>query len=174
MDIDSQTWKYLHEFYEEVDVQLSILNVDQYSCGELLKSKIIEYSSNEEWDKCCTFEGIVENLDGTSVKEELYLELLNIQGHGLHQVILRNFQDRKFEKAVPHIEKMLGAGLASFKHRNSEPDAIASWVSHALASIGTRDAISVIEKYCDSTDPYIAKEMQYRLSKLQNRGEAKT
>lgn len=170
MSIDQETLKYLDEFYGEVDVQLSILGVDQSNCGALLKSNIVEYASKEDWETCCTLEDIVEKLDGNSTKIELYLELLNIQGHGLHQVILRFIQDGKYEPAIPHIEKMLSSGLRDFVNRTSEPDAIASWVSHALAGIGTREAISVIEKHVESDDPYVSQEMMYRLKRLKEKG----
>lgn len=174
MSIDKETLKYLDEFYGEVDVQLSLLGVDQSNCGELLKSNIIEYSSKEEWKTCCTLEDMVEKLDGTSTKEQLYCDLLNIQGHGLHQVILRHIQDNKWEQSVPHIEKMLENGLCGFKHRNSEPDAIASWISHALEGIGTKEAFSIIEKYAESKDPFISKAMNYRLERMREKGALQT
>lgn len=169
MSIDQDTLKYLDEFYGEVDVQLSLLGVEQSNCGELLKSGIIEYSLKEDWENCCIFEDIVEKLDGTPTKVELYLELLNIQGHGLHQVILRFIQDNKYEPAIPHIDAMLSNGLSEFEHRTSEPDAIASWVSWALAGIGTSEAISIIDKYSKSDDPIICKEMTYRLERVRER-----
>ena len=150
MSIDQDTLKYLDEFYGEVDVQLSLLGVEQSNCGEILKANIVEYSAKEDWKTCCIFEDIAEKLDGTSEKEMLYFDLLNIQGHGLHQVILRDVQDSKSEKAIPHIEIMLSNGLRDFKHRSSEPDVIAKWVSHALASIGSKEAISLIEKFSKS------------------------
>jgi len=170
MSIDQDTLKYLDEFYGEVDVQLSLLGVDQANCREILKSNIIEYSTQEDWETCCIFEDIAEKLDGTSEKEALFFDLLNIQGHGLHQVILRDIQDSKSEKALPHIEKMLSNGLCDFKHRSSEPDVIAKWVSHALAAIGTNEAVSLIEKFSGSEDPFISKEMGYRLERMRENG----
>ena len=170
MSIDQDTLKYLDEFYGEVDVQLSLLGVDQANCGEVLKSNIIEYSTQEDWETCCILEDIVEKLDGTTEKKALCFDLLNIQGHGLHQVILRDIQDNKSVQAIPHIEKMLSNGLRDFRHRSSEPDVIAKWVSHALAAIGNNEAVSLIKKYSESDDPFISKEMGYRLERMREKG----
>ncbi|MBB3120119.1 hypothetical protein [Pseudoduganella violacea] len=53
-----------------------------------------------------------------------------------------------------------------FDYTSSEPEVIAKWFSHALADIGTADAIALIRKFAGSPNAGVAKEMMYRLEKL--------
>lgn len=51
-------------------------------------------------------------------------------------------------------------------HTNSEQGVIAKWFSHALASIGTPEAIELIKEFAKCDDAGIAEEMNYRLRRL--------
>jgi len=59
-------------------------------------------------------------------------------------------------------------GLVCLNIQASEDAAIAKWFSHALADIGTNEAIQVIQKFANSSNQDVANEMEYRLKRIRN------
>lgn len=51
-------------------------------------------------------------------------------------------------------------------YTGSDDEVIAKWFSHALAEIGTAEAIEVIKEFCADDNAGIAEEMRYRVKKL--------
>jgi hypothetical protein len=93
-------------------------------------------------------------------------ELLIQPNHRSHQVATKLIQEIKSPSSIPFIKKVLETGFDYLQYTCSESEVIAKWFSHALASIGTEEAINCIRKFAQSTDEGIKKEMNYRLDKL--------
>jgi len=104
-----------------------------------------------------------------AVRGETIGKLLLMPGHEHHQEAARLIQDEQLAHSLPYIRQMLESRFASLENSSSEPAAIAKWFSHALASIGTPDAIQMIREFAGSAHPDIAKEMAYRLKRLSHR-----
>jgi hypothetical protein len=93
-------------------------------------------------------------------------ELLVHPNHRSHQVATKLIQEIKSPSSIPFIKKVLETGFDYLDYTCSEPEVIAKWFSHTLASIGTEEAINCIKKFAHSSDEGIKKEMNYRLVKL--------
>jgi HEAT repeat protein len=93
-------------------------------------------------------------------------ELLVNPDHKMHQVITKRLQDLKSPSSIPYIRQVLEGGFDFLAYTGSESRAIAKWFSHALASIGTPEAIQLIEQFSHSEDEGVRDEMRYRLKKI--------
>lgn len=99
-------------------------------------------------------------------KVEVLNALLVMQGHQHHQDVVMQIQKLACPTSIPYIREVLTRGFEMFDYTCSESGVIAKWFSHALASIGTPAAIAMIEEFSFSSDPGVAAEMRYRLSRL--------
>lgn len=93
-------------------------------------------------------------------------ELLINPNHRSHQLVTKAIQELKSPSSVPFIRQMLRSNFEYLAYTGSDSDAIAKWFSWALYSIGTSDAIELMNEYSNSGDEGVKKEMTYRLSKL--------
>jgi|GEM_PF-400673 len=101
---------------------------------------------------------------------ETYLNQLIINpNHRSHQRLVKHLQDDlKYPSSVPFIREVLESGFDYLQYSSSEEGVIAKWFSHALNSIGTEDAISLMKEYSKSSNIQIQYEMAYRLAKGQH------
>lgn len=99
-------------------------------------------------------------------KADILNNLLLMPGHQLHQEITREIQRMRSPSSIPHIRQVLERRLDFLQYTNSEQSTIAKWFSHALASIGTPEAIQLIKEFAQCDDIGIAEEMNYRLRQL--------
>lgn len=101
---------------------------------------------------------------------EQFIDELNIlllePNHRTHQMIAKTIQDLKNPKSVPFIRRALESNFDYLEYTCSESNVIAKWFSWALFSIGTNEAINLIEEYTKSDDEGIRNEMIYRLDKV--------
>jgi LL-diaminopimelate aminotransferase len=95
-----------------------------------------------------------------------YNRLVLDTNHKKHQEIVKKIQHLKHPSSVPFLRKALENGFEIYQYTCSDDDVIAKWFSHALAAIGTDEAIQVIKDFSASENELIAKEMQYRLAKI--------
>lgn len=93
-------------------------------------------------------------------------QLLVMPGHRLHQAITRQIQALRCPSSVAFIRQVLDGGLHMFDYTCSEPGVIAKWFSHALADIGTPEAVALIREFAARGEPEVAEEMAYRLRRL--------
>ncbi|NOS91207.1 MAG: hypothetical protein HOP30_04755 [Cyclobacteriaceae bacterium] len=93
-------------------------------------------------------------------------ELLINPNHRSHQLVTKTIQELKSPSSVPFIRQMLQSNFEYLAYTGSDSDAIAKWFSWALYSIGTSDAIELMNEYSNSSDEGVRKEMAYRLSKV--------
>lgn len=104
-----------------------------------------------------------------SIPLDVLHALLLEPGHVWHQRVVRAIQDRADPASVPVLVDVLVRGFAPFAYTCSEPGVIAKWFSHALADIGTPDAVLALHRFTRHPDPEIAEEMRYRLDRLASR-----
>ena len=100
------------------------------------------------------------------VKADVLNGLLVMPGHELHQEVTMEIQRLKSLSSVPCIRSVLEGGFDFLAYTSSGDEVIAKWFSHALAKIGTREAIEVIKEFSVADNVGIAEEMSYRLGKL--------
>jgi len=107
-------------------------------------------------------------LPDSDLKLEILHELLLMPGHFGHQVVTRELQDIGSPSSIPYLDQVLEGGFEYLKQSYSgeSDESIAKWFSHALASIETDDAFSIIHKHTRSPNPVIAQEMNYRIEEL--------
>lgn len=122
------------------------------------------------------FEDLLNALHESDPKhqvEVLNLILLN-RDHKHHQQIVRQIQDLADPSSVPYLRRTLEDGIDYMDEYNgcSGTGVVAKWLSHALFSIGTAEAIEVLRDFAKHPDPEIRDEMLYRLGKLSGNAEA--
>ena len=104
---------------------------------------------------------------------ELDINILNSlliePGHHQHQLIAKILQDAKNPSSIPFVRKALETNFDYLGYTCSEPEVIAKWFSWLLFSIGTEEAINLIEEYTKSPNEGISSEMKYRLAKVRSR-----
>lgn len=99
---------------------------------------------------------------------EILHELLLNPSHQSHQRITKILQELKNPESIPYIKKVLESKFDYLEYTCSSSGTIAKWFSHALSSIGTKEAIGVLREYSISPDKEIREEMLYRLRKIKN------
>lgn len=93
-------------------------------------------------------------------------EVLISPYHTSHQEICMSIQKIGHPSSIPYIKSILQGGFEHLAYTCSEDAAIAKWFSWALFSIGTPEAIQVIEEFTHSENMAIREEMNYRLAKV--------
>jgi hypothetical protein len=97
----------------------------------------------------------------------VFNDLLISPSHHCHQVIAKALQDIASPSTIPFVRKALESNFDYLAYTCSDDEVIAKWFSHLLFSIGTDEAIALIEEYSHSENRGISKEMCYRLKQLQ-------
>lgn len=133
--------------------------------GYILDEMAIAIDASD-WEAWYTLLAMARTIEPREAKADVLHSLLRMPGHELHQEITRELQDLGSPSSVPCIRSMLEGGLDFFAYTGSDDVVIAKWFSHALASIGTPEAIELIREYTGSDNDGIASEMRYRLGKL--------
>lgn len=105
-------------------------------------------------------------IEHPEAKADVLNNLLCMPGHELHQEVARAIQDLGNPASVAGIRCVLEGGFEFLEYTCSDDEVIAKWFSHALASIGTPEAIGLIKEFAASDNAGIASEMRYRLGKL--------
>jgi hypothetical protein len=106
------------------------------------------------------------SINNPDIKSDILNTLLLTPGHTFHQEITRAIQDLGHPSSISCIDKILSDGFGLFEYTSSEDGVIAKWFSHALADIGTSEAIQIIRKFSHSPNTEIANEMKYRLERI--------
>lgn len=119
-----------------------------------------------DWDAQEAVFDVACGIDDADLKAEALNGLLAMPGHELHQQVTMEIQQLKSASSVSVIEAVLEGGFDYLQYTCSEDEVIAKWFSHALASIGTPEAIALIRKFAASENAGIASEMQYRLERI--------
>jgi HEAT repeat protein len=117
-------------------------------------------------DKIETLVYLIYDSDQKVACRELLQELLLLRFHRSHQRVVFTLQALRDPRSVPILRQALAMPFDHLADYPCESEVIAKWFSHALADIGTPEAIQVLREFAQSPDPGIRAEMQYRLTKL--------
>jgi hypothetical protein len=98
---------------------------------------------------------------------DLLNELLINPYHKSHQQIAKVLQGIASPTTVPFVQKAFETNFDYLNYTCSDSDVIAKWFSWILFKIGTSDAIKMIKEFTHSPNEGIAKEMLYRLKKIE-------
>lgn len=135
--------------------------VKDYILGEMASA-----IGERDWDAWNTLLWMARAIEDQAVKADVLNALLVMPGHELHQAVTFEIQQLKSPTSVPCIRSVLEGGFGFLAYTWSEDEVIAKWFSHALAEIGTPEAIELIREYSVSGNAGVAKEMTYRLRRL--------
>jgi hypothetical protein len=133
---------------------------------EILISKIEKAISKNDNE---SLQSLMEELELVEMSPEfisILNQLLVNKNHKKHQFITRCIQDLKSPTSISFIQKALESNFDYLQYTCSEDIVIAKWFSHALAKIGTTEAINLMKFYTKSENEGIKTEMMYRLNKL--------
>lgn len=129
-------------------------------------SEMKKFMEKNDWQSINTLLGRVYAISDSVTQANILNKILITPDHEFHQEITKQLQNLAQPSSIPYIKQMLENGFAFLDYTCSDDDVIAKWFSWALASIGTTEAIEVIEKFAQSENAAIAQEMQYRLRKI--------
>lgn len=148
-----------------------------------MKDWLEELSSNKEYliseligQFCATKIPSVINVAVSEIEQcgdiDNFIDLLNNllinPHHRSHQYVARLIQEQESPSSIPYIKQVIDSGFVDLEYTCSEPEVIAKWFSHALAAIGTDEAINLMRNYTESTTKGIRDEMKYRLDKIES------
>lgn len=140
--------------------------VDATKVRDFVLAEMTAAGSVGDWETQQVLADLAYAIADPVVRAETLGKLLVMPNHQHHQEIAWEIQQGRYVSCLPYIRHMLESRFEILEYTCSEHDAITKWFSHALASIGTPEAIRMIEEFSNSEDPEIAAGMKYRLSRL--------
>jgi hypothetical protein len=149
-------------------------SLTQYRIAGITPATVKSYILNEmaaaisgsNWEASYTLLAMARAIENPKVKADVLNGLLVMHWHELHQEVTMEVQRLKSTSSVSYIRSVLGGGFHFLAYTCAEDEVIAKWFSHALAKIGTPEAIEVIKEFSVAGNAGIAEEMRYRLEKL--------
>jgi len=137
---------------------------------ETIKQKVLREMADaiakRDWQASYALLDLTRTIEKPEDKADILNSLLVMPGHQLHQEVTREIQNLRSPSSVPYIRQVLTDGFRMLEYTGSEPGVIAKWFSHALADIGTPESIALIKEFAGFSEPGVAKEMAYRLKRL--------
>jgi hypothetical protein len=164
--MDSQLRKLLSDNFNDAAKQYELAGISTCTVKDYVLAEMAVASNENQWKTWITLLSIVRNIDDPHIKADTLNHLLVMPEHQIHQEVTMEIQALKHPSSVPYIRSMLESEFRILDYSCSEPEAIAKWFSHALASINTPEAIAVIQEYVQSRCAAVASEMAYRLSQI--------
>lgn len=153
--------------------------LDQYGSAPLHQDKLAsvtsatikefilqEMTATEDWDTESFMLCIACAIRDPAIRADTLNRLLVLPSHKQHQAVTREIQKLRSPTSVPYIQQILENGFGFLGYTSSEDGVIAKWFSHALADIGTPEAIDLIRQHAQSSNEEVAEEMAYRLEKI--------
>lgn len=159
----------LDELWNDPASQYALVGASSATIGAFILNEMPTAIIECDGDAQRTLVGIASSISEVEERARVLNLLLLMPGHRSHQEVTFEIQRTRSPSSVPFIRQRLQAGFADLDYTCSEPQTIAKWFSHALAKIGTPDAIAVIEEFSRSADVGVASEMRYRLDRLSGR-----
>lgn len=140
--------------------------VSESSTNEFIVSEFATATERDDWYVQSALFELARTIKNPQIKADTLGSLLLMPGHTFHQEVTRAIQDLGHPSSVCCIDKILSDGFGFFEYTSSEDGVIAKWFSHALADIGTAEAMQIIRKFSHSPIAEIADEMKYRLERV--------
>jgi hypothetical protein len=164
--MDKEFRKLLEQHKDNSHIQFELAGITEENAPAYIAKEMAVAIEEQDWDAWQTLFGMACSISSYDVKAAALNELLLMPGHELHQEVTREIQLFAHPSSVVAIRKILEQGFSMFEYTCSEDGVIAKWFSHALASIGTPEAIDVIKQFAQSSNDEVAAEMKYRLEKI--------
>lgn len=164
--MDSESRKLLDEHTNNTARQYQIAGITPATVKSYILSEMATAIVGRDWKASYTLLALARAIENPEVKADVLNGLLVMPGHELHQEVTIEIQRLKSPSSVSYIRSVLGGGFDFLAYTSSEDEVIAKWFSHALAKIGTPEAIEVIKEFSVADNAGIAEEMRYRLGKL--------
>jgi hypothetical protein len=164
--MDRELRKLLDEHTNDIVIQCRIAGITPATVKIYILGEMATAIDGRNWEAWSTLLAMTRAIEDPEAKAEVLNGLLVMPGHELHQEVTMEIQRLKSASSVPFIRSVLRGGFGFLAYTSSEDEVIAKWFSHALAKIGTPEAIEVIREFSVAGNAEIAEEMSYRLRKL--------
>ena len=164
--MDRNLRKLLDECRNDIAMQYQIAGITSSTVRNYIVSEMATAIRRRDWEASRTLLAMTRVVEDSEVKADILNSLLVTPGHELHQEVTMEIQRLKSPSSVPYIRSVLEGGFGFLVYTGSDDEVIAKWFSHALAKIGTVEAIEVIKEFCADDNAGIAEEMSYRLKKI--------
>lgn len=129
-------------------------------------SKILENKNADEVEDLMTHAYSYEN--DTEIIEIIH-QLITEPWHRSYEEMAHYLQSKKKPASIEPLKIAMQNKYESLESYGTGTRQFINKCGHALSSIGTIEAINTIRKLTESDDPIIRDEMQYRLSRIENR-----
>lgn len=149
--------------------QNQLAGIDPHLVKQYIISETEAAIPKRDWERWCALLQMSYFIEDEQIQAETLGNLLLMPGHDRHQEITRDMQDLGHPASIPYIGKMLETQYAFLTYTCSEDQVITKWFSHALADIGTPEAIAMMCKFALSPNRGIARGMRYRLQRIRKR-----
>jgi hypothetical protein len=159
----------LQQLWSDPSAQYALVGASASTIGDYILNEMPIAISEGDWSAQHTLAAIASSVEATEERARILNQLLVMPGHSAHQEVTFEIQKTRSPSSVPFIRRMLESEFADLAYTCSEPQTIAKWFSHALAKIGTPEALAMIHEFSRSSNTGIAAEMTYRLDRLAGR-----
>lgn len=156
----------LNQLRGNIEQQYQLTHTDESTVTTFILREMVCAQGDKDWEVWDTLLGMALAIDDDAIKANVLNQLLIMPSHQLHQEVTREIQFLGHPSSVPYIRQVLESNFDFLAYTCSCDAAIAKWFSHALADIGSAEAIDLIYEFRDRDNPEIAEEMAYRLARL--------
>lgn len=164
----SEYTKLVEEARANVNSRAKLAGITENTSKDFIVKELEVGIERDDWYIQSAIFEMACSIGNPDAKATILNTLLLIPGHSFHQEVAREIQQLGHPSSISIIDKILSDGFGIFEYTCSEDAVIAKWFSHALADIGTNEAIQVIQKYASSSNQGVANEMQYRLKRMRD------
>ena len=154
------------DYYAKVDAFWGSVNIADENKLTYLMEMFDRGVQHSDADMLEFVADLAFKIENQEIRVSALNQLLLLDGHYQHQMITKELQDIAHPSSVAIIAKVLEQSFKRFEYTASGDGVIAKWFSHALADIGTEEAIALIRHYAQSENKEIAQEMKYRLRRI--------
>lgn len=147
------------EFKVEINKQLNDFHHD-------IEKIFLEIANTKNSDEVEDLLTILWAFDNPKEEIEILNKLLIAPWHKRHEDIIHAIQQIKNPESIPFIKKAIQQKFQYLIDYGTGERQFINQSGHALASIGTQEALDVIYELSKSTDFVLKDEMLYRISKI--------
>ncbi len=167
--MDHKLRNLLDEHDHDAASQYTLAGLTNDTVKDFILGEMAIANERQDWKAWNTLLQMASIISDPAVKADTLNALLVMPGHQMHQAVTMEIQELGSASSVPFIRSVLEGGFGMLEYTSSDTETIAKWFSHALARIGTPEAIALIREFSESSDAGVAEEMRYRLERIQER-----
>ncbi|WP_436897287.1 hypothetical protein [Acinetobacter gyllenbergii] len=154
------------DYYAKVDAFWGSVNIADENKQTYLMDMFERGVQQSDADMLEFVADLAFKIENQEIRVSVLNQLLLLDGHYQHQMITKELQNIAHPSSVVIIAKVLEQSFKRFEYTASADGVIAKWFSHALADIGTEEAMALLKLYAQSENEEIAQEMKYRLRRI--------